>query len=184
MRNSIQNIKSYVFKPTDELLLDANIWLSVYAPRRPGDWRTAVYSRALSDILLAQSRIYIDVLIVSEFINTYARIKFYIQFPDPSSRPHFKRFRQSADFKPIARTIAADVRRILQHCNRVESGFDILNIVDLVDEYGKGGSDFNDQVLAELCKSKGLTLVTDDSDFVNTGLTIVTANKRLLSKKS
>jgi len=88
MRNSVQNIKSYVFKPTDELLLDANIWLSVYAPRRPNDWRAAVYSRALSDMLLAQSRIYIDVLIISEFINAYARIEFYIQFPDSSSRPH------------------------------------------------------------------------------------------------
>jgi len=59
----------------------------------------------------------------------------------------------------------------------------MLNIVALVDEYEKGNSDFNDQVLAELCKSKGLTLVTDDSDFADTGLTIVTANQRLLTRK-
>jgi predicted nucleic acid-binding protein len=183
MRNSVHDVRGYVFKPTDELLLDANIWLSVYAPRRPGDWRATVYSRALSDILLAQGRIYIDVLIVSEFINAYARIKFYIQFPDTGSRPHFKQFRQRADFKPIARTIAADVRRVLRYCDRVESGFDTLDIVALVDEYEKGNSDFNDQVLAELCKSKGLTLVTDDGDFTDAGLKIVTANKRLLSKR-
>jgi len=122
-------------------------------------------------------------LIVSEFVNAYARIKFYIQFPDPSSRPHFKRFRQSADFKPIAQAVAADIRRILQHCNRIESGFDTLDIAALVDEYGKGNSDFNDQVLAELCRSKGLMLVTHDSDFTDTGLTIVTANQHLLTRK-
>jgi len=183
MRNSIQNIQSYVFEPTDELLLDANIWLSVYAPRRPNDWRVAVYSRALSDILLAQSQIYIDVLIVSEFINAYARIKFYIQFPDPSSRPRFKQFRQSVDFEPIAQTIAADTKRVLQYCKRVESEFDTLDVTTLMNEYGKGNSDFNDQVLAELCKSKRLTLVTDDGDFTDTGLTIVTANRRLLSRR-
>lgn len=175
-----KDIRSYVFKPADELLLDTNVWFFIYGPHKPGDRRAVIYSRALKKILEATSRIYIDVLIVSEFVNAYARQKYYIQFPDPGTRPRFKRFRQSADFKPIAQGIAADVRRILQHCNRTESGFGTLDIAALVDEYGKGDSDFNDQVLAELCKSKGLTLVTDDADFASAGLTLLTANRRLL----
>lgn len=182
MKSSAEDIKSYVFKPTDELLLDANVWLFVYGPSKPGDWRAAVYSKALDKMLKAKSRIYIDVLIVSEFINAYARIKYHIQCPDPSTHPHFKRFRQSADFKSVAQDVAADVRRVLQHCTRVESGFEALDINALVDEYEEGDSDFNDQVLAELCKSKGLKLVTNDSDFKDYGLTVVTANRHLLTR--
>lgn len=182
MRSSAEDIRSYVFEPTDELLLDANVWLSVYGPSKPGDWRAAVYSKALDKILKAKSRIYIDALIVSEFINRYARIKYYVQFPDPGTRPHFKRFRQSADFKSVAQDVAADVRRVLQHCTRVESGFAALDINALIDEYEKGNSDFNDQVLADLCKSRGLKLVTDDRDFKGRGLAVVTANRHLLTR--
>jgi len=176
MRNSATDIKNYIFKLTDELLLDANIWLSVYGPSKPGSWRAKVYSKALAKMLRARSKIYIDVLIVSEFINAYTRIEYSLQFPIGTRRPSFKQFRQSMDFKPIA----ADTRRILQHCKRVESEFDTLDITTLINEYGKGNSDFNDQVLAELCRSKGLTLVTHDGDFANVGLTVVTANRRLL----
>jgi len=180
MKSRAEDIRSYVFEPTDELLLDANIWLFVYGPGYdPDNRRVKVYSRALSKMLKAKSRIYIDVLIVSEFINRYARMKQHILNPGVKN---FKRFRQSAAFKPIAQDVAADARRILQHCIRVESGFEALDINALIAEYGKGDSDFNDQVLADLCRSKDLMLVTDDSDFKDYGLPVVTANRHLLTR--
>jgi predicted nucleic acid-binding protein len=181
MKSDVQDISRYVFQATDTLLLDANIWLFVYGPHRPGDRRVAVYSGALAKILRAKCQIYIDVLIVSEFINTYARLKYYIMYPNQHTRPQFKMFRQSSAFKPIAQGIASDVKRVLQHCTRVESGFASLDINALIEEYEKGGSDFNDQVLAELCKSRGLKLITDDKDFKGHDLVIVTANRRLLT---
>ncbi len=170
-------LPGYDFTPEDELLLDTNIWLLVYGPQNPTDQRVAIYSQALADILAAQSRIYITVLIVSEFINTYARLKW--KLVAPHIKP-FKTFRQSPEFKPIARDIAADVKRVLHHCSRIESGFDALDIDDVLDEYAGGGSDFNDQVIAALCKNKKLKLVTDDGDFRGSGIPVVTANKRLL----
>ncbi|MGH8547812.1 MAG: hypothetical protein ACRERU_04290 [Methylococcales bacterium] len=50
----------------------------------------------------------------------------------------------------------------------------------MIDEYAAGDSDFNDQVIAELCKKRGLKLVTDDGDFGRYEISIVTANRRLL----
>jgi predicted nucleic acid-binding protein len=132
-------------------------------------------------MLTAQSRIFIDVLIVSEFINAYARLKYNILRSKSAAPADFKQFRRSAVFKPIAKDIAGDVRQILKHCMRVESGFSTLNIQALITEYEQGDSDFNDQVLADLCRSKGLKLVTDDGDFGAQGLALVTANRRLLS---
>ena len=52
----------------------------------------------------------------------------------------------------------------------------------LMDEYSLGKSDFNDQVLRELCKKKGLTLLTDDSDFRETDIPVLTGNGELLQE--
>lgn len=175
MTHNAEAIASYNFKPSDEFLLDTNIWLLVYAPHSPKDKRVAVYSQALSGIIAAQSRIYIDILIVSEFINAYARLKWRL-----TSCSDFKQFRNSKDFKPVAQDIAADVKRVLQHCRRVDDNFESLEIDSLIDEYATGIFDFNDQILTTLCKKKGLKLVTDDGDFKGQGIPVVTANKRLL----
>ena len=173
-----EEITQYAFAPSDELLFDTNVWLFLYGPQGPKNARAAVYSQALARILAAQSRIYIDVLIVSEFINRYARLEFRLL----SKSDDFKQFRKSAEFKPVARDIAADVKRVLQHCTRVESGFESPAIDALINEYAAGDSDFNDQILTALCKGKGLKLVTDDGDFKGGEIPVVTANQRLLSQ--
>lgn len=178
MANKAFAANDYNFAPDDKLLLDTNVWFFIYGPQKPGDTRAAVYSEVLAKILAARSKVFIDVLIVSEFINTYARLKWNVM-----DKPHgnFKSFRKSRDFKPIAQDISADVKQILKHCLRIESGFDALAIIDLLDEYALGKADFNDQVIATLCREKGLILVTDDGDFRDNEIPIVTANRRLLA---
>ena len=126
-----------------------------------------------NDILNANSQIYIDVLIVSEFINSYARLKWKLVASHIKS---FKAFRNSSYFKPVAQDIAADAKRVVDHCSRIESGFATLTIVDLLTEYAAGESDFNDQVITEICKSNGLTLITNDRDFRSQEIPILTAN--------
>ena len=171
-------ITSYTFTSTDELLLDTNVWLLVYGPQKPGDRRVAVYSGALARILAARSRIYIDVLIVSEFINTYARLQWKLSF---SSFADFKQFRKSTHFQPIAQDIAADMKRVLQHCTRIANGFESLAIDAVLDIYMAGDSDFNDQILAAICQRAGLKLITDDADFKGWDIPVITANRRLLA---
>jgi predicted nucleic acid-binding protein len=181
MAKRAEEISKYIFKSDDELLLDANIWFFLYGPHRPGDPRAAVYSGALARILAAKTQIYIDVLVISEFINTYARLRHNILKGRPGVPRDFKQFRNTSAFKVIARDIAADTRKILINCTCVESGFATLNITSLVNDYAGGDSDFNDLVLADLCKRKAFKFVTDDGDFRGKDLTILTANKRLLT---
>jgi len=180
MTHRVDRITDYDFTSSDALLLDANVWLFVYGPQKPRDSRVDVYSQALAKILAAQSRIYIDVLIVSEFINTYARLRWNFWKAQSASSNDFKKFRKSGNFNPVAQDIAADVKRVLKHCARVENGFESLAIDTLIDEYAAGDFDFNDQILASLCKKDGLKLVTDDSDFKSQGIPVITANERLL----
>lgn len=172
-----REVRKHDFTSSDKLFLDANIWLLFYGPQNPRDTWVDVYSQAFSRMLAATSPIYIDVLVVSEFINTYARQKWKLVSPELDQ---FKDFRRSSEFKLVARDIADDVRRILQHCSRLESGFESLDLGDLLRAYSQGEYDFNDQVITELCKREELTLITHDSDFREIGIPVLTANRRLL----
>ena len=73
MTQKIAAVGQHNFTCQDKLFLDANIWMYLYGPpqnRRSSEVRT--YSKAFKNILKASSQIYIDVLVVSEFINAYA----------------------------------------------------------------------------------------------------------------
>ena len=172
------SVEKYDFQSQDELFLDANIWLYVYGPQNPKSYWVKVYSKAFERILIAKSCIYIDILVVSEFINTYARLKWRLNAPHIKA---FKTFRKSDDFKTIAREIADNTKRVLGHCSKIESDFKTLRIDNLMNDYAAGYSDFNDQVITELCTRKGLKLITNDGDFKGQDITILTANKKLLS---
>ena len=68
----------------------------------------------------------------------------------------------------------------MKEANKIESRFNRVKIDDMLNVYGTGETDFNDQVIAWLCKREGLTLITNDSDFKGQEISILTANQRLL----
>lgn len=173
------DIRSYIFSRDDRLLLDANIWLYIYGPVAYSGWFTDVYSTALRKMRTCGSEIFLDVLVFSEFINAFARLE-YNQM-EPSKKPKdFKEFRRSAAFKPVAEEIAVNAKKISSMALRSDSLFKTMDIRALLTEYEAGDSDFNDLMLAETCKSKGLALITHDADFKGKDLAILTANKNLL----
>ena len=170
------SVGKYRFKSQDKLFLDTNIWFYLYAPQKPNNPWVDVYSKAFGRILAAKSCIYIDILVVCEFINTYARLKWHTN----ASQMQFKTFRNSNAFKPIAQEIANNTKRILSHCSQIENDFKTVKIDDLLNDYATGDFDFNDQMITDLCKRKGLKLITNDGDFKGQGIPILTANNRLL----
>ena len=177
MTYKTSNVRYYNFTAQDKLFLDTNIWLYLYGPAKPRSYWRTIYESVFNRMLRAKSRIYIDVLVVSEFINAYARLK----WRDASSYPNtFKTFRSSSDFKTVAQNIATHIQQIIKHCARIESGFTTLPMNDLLDDYISGDSDFNDQVITEICKNNGFTLITNDGDFKTQEIPILTANPNLL----
>lgn len=177
MKYKTGEVLRYNFTSQDKLFLDANIWLYLFGPREPRNHWNQIYSRAFNRILNANSQIYIDGLVVSEFINAYARTKWRAVASHVRS---FKDFRSSAGFKPIAGDIAAAVEQIMRHCVGIESGFTTLPMNALLSDYATGDFDFNDQVITEICKNNGFTLITNDGDFRTQEIPILTANQSLL----
>lgn len=177
MRYKAGEVRHYNFTSQDKLFLDANIWLYLYGQPKPRSYWRSIYTNPFNRMLRAKSRIYIDVLVVSEFINVYARTQWRTIAPHISS---FKDFRGSTDFKPIAEDITAGIEQIMGYCVRIESGFTTLPINSLFADYSSGDFDFNDQVMTEICKSNGFTLITNDGDFKTQDIPILTANRTLL----
>ena len=170
-------VSDHDFTHQDRLFLDTDIWFYLYGPKGSRRRWVQLYSNIFNRILSAKSKIYIDVLVLSEFINTYSRTQWKFVARHIES---FKDFRNSSDFKPVAQEIGAKVTSILKHCSRIESGFSTLAIDDLITDYAAGNSDFNDQVITEICRSNKLTLITHDGDFRSQEIPILTANSQLL----
>lgn len=180
MPETTRSIDGYTFTASDKLLLDANVWLFLYSPQyRPTDRRAKAYSTALKGMLAAGCTIFLDALVLSEFVNVLARLA-YNGLPDRSRPSDFKTFRKSSSFKPIAKSIADSCRRVLEIAKPIESGFTSLEAADLFRQYETAQSDLNDLLLAHLCRTEALTLVTDDADFRGSGLAVLTANAKLL----
>jgi predicted nucleic acid-binding protein len=178
--SNIQEIRGYPFSKDDRLFPDANVWVSVCGPLGKRNWRTGVYSAALREMRSKGSQIYLDVLVLSEFVNSFARLE-YQQLPPERKPPDFKTFRKSSLFEPVAKDIATEARRMVARTTRCDSLFEALDIAALIAEYEAGHSDFNDQMIREICKAKEFTLVTHDADFKNSGIRILTATGQLLA---
>ena len=177
MKRSPDNITHYSFAAADCLFLDANVWLYIFSPYDIGGHWEPVYSSAFDRLVKAKSQLFTDVLVISEFINTYARVKWkQSDFAGES----FKRFRDSKEFEPVAEEISAHVKKIVAVCLRLESGFADIQTSSLLANYATGKFDFNDQIIAALCRKQRLTLVTNDGDFKSQGVQVLTANQKLL----
>lgn len=176
--SNIQNIRNHQFKSDEKLFLDTNIWLHIYSPVPYTRRRTAIYSRAYRDICLNNCTVYTDVVVISEFIYRYLQIERH-QSLDPKS--DIKSFRKTNAFTAIANDITYNTKRILRSIERINSCFKSINIDLLFNEFEEGKIDFNDIVIEEICKRNELTLITDDGDFKDIDLNILTANNLLLN---
>lgn len=178
MKNKAINATCHAFSAADKLLPDANIWIYLNGPASdPTKWAVQTYSAILGDILNAGAELFLDVLVLSEFINRFARME--MNRLQPGQRD-FKAFRQSAAFAPVALAIQQQTSQILTMCQPLDHPFSEWNHTQMLADFGTGGADWNDQLLVENCRKYGISPLTNDGDFTEGGISVFTANNRLL----
>jgi predicted nucleic acid-binding protein len=183
MIKTSMDIRKYTFCNKDRLFLDANIWLLIYGPVPRSDKDKIfknIYSNSFKNMLINGAQIFVDELILSEFINAFRQLEFKRMKPEFEWSYGFKKFRDSPESVQVTKEIASNARKILKVSLRCDSIFNSANIDAMLNEYEKGHSDFNDQVYLELCKTNGFTFVTNDSDFKDCEVPLLTANSSLL----
>jgi predicted nucleic acid-binding protein len=173
---TVHSIEKYVFPEGKSYFFDTNIWLYIYGPIGWPDQRSDAYSKALKEIMNSDGTIYINCMIISEFINTFARIEFKQQ----TEFTRFKEFRNSLAFRAIAQDIAYNVRKILKNTLACDPEMETIDLPEVMDMFAQGKYDFNDLIFAQICRAKNMVFVTHDKDFSELGVEILTANERLV----
>lgn len=183
MKNRAFDLANWSFSSSDRILPDANFWINVFGPapvvgqrgRRVQD-----YSRAYGQILGAGAEMMLDVLVMSEFVNTVARLEFNANYRSRYGPTGFKQFRNSPDFILVARMIAGECRKIVQRSKRIDHPFSGWDMNDILFSFERGGEDFNDQLITLMAKQKDCLLLTDDGDMTDGDIDVLTANPKLL----
>ncbi|MCC6611671.1 MAG: type II toxin-antitoxin system VapC family toxin [Burkholderiales bacterium] len=184
MSGNIVDASRYAFSDKDRILVDANVWLYLFAPNPPGSPAVRSYSAVFTSIQKGQGKLYLDVLVLSEFVNRYARLEHQIQKGTGAAVSHdFKTFRDSADFVPIAQAIQASVMKIGRYAQLIDHPLTAFDLPAVLTEFATGRRDINDELLAQCCNRHGLMLLTNDADLVHTGITILTTNPQLLRRR-
>ena len=172
----VHSIDEYDFPEGKGYFFDTNIWLYIYGPIGWPDQRSDAYSRALKEIRNSDGTIYINCMIISEFINAFARIEFKQQ----TNFTRFKEFRNSLAFRAIAQDIAYTVRIIHRNTLACDPELQAIDLPKVMDLFEQGKYDFNDLLFAQICRAKNMVFVTHDKDFSELGVEILTANEKLV----
>lgn len=175
------------FDSSQPVFFDANVWLSLYAPPSGGNdpW-AKLYSAVFNRIVDHKTPVLLDATVLSEYINRYCRIEFqaYEDYAHPNSKRTFKEFRSQdfATYKPIAVDAASRVREMFEipTIKRINGDFARMDVSAMLAEFAQGESDWNDQQIVDLCQRNKCSLLTNDADFKDAGINILTCNNKLL----
>lgn len=157
-----------------DIFLDANILIYLFWPTGQYHFEQN-YARVFRNLLRQQNNLFVDFLMISEVINRILRIEH--KKINPTQK--FKDFRNSQDGIDALNDIYIIVKNeILNRFNILGKVFDkqdielFLTIDDL---------DFVDKATVKLCKENTLVLLTNDKDFRNADLDILTGNPNILN---
>lgn len=179
MKNKAYDLTRYKFHKEEPVLLDTNVWLFLFpAPSATPTSHAASYSTALKTMLTAGSRLVMDAMVLSEYLNRYCRIEWNALHK--AAEPDFKRFRKSSSFGSVGQGAATFARGMLKLCTRHDHPFAAADVTQVLADFEAGSNDFNDGMLAETCRHHGWKLVTNDSDFVTGGIEVLTSHPVLL----
>ena len=157
-----------------DVFLDANVLIYLFWPTGQHSFEQN-YARVFSNLLRQGNNLFIDFLMISEVINRILRI----EHKKINPAQNFKDFRNSQDGKNALNDIYITVKNdILKRFNVVGKVFDSQDIENflIVDEL-----DFVDKATVVLCKENALVLLTNDKDFKNVDLDILTGNPHILN---
>ncbi len=155
------------------IFFDANVLIYLFWPTGQHSFEQN-YARVFRNLLRQGNNLFVDFLVTSEVINRILRNEH--QRINPSQK--LKDFRNSEDGKDALDDIYIIVKNdILARFNVVGKAFNSQEIESLlsVDEL-----DFVDKATVTLCEENNFVLLTNDKDFRDCGLDMLTGNPHIL----
>jgi hypothetical protein len=164
-----------------KVLFDANIWIIIngFCGHGPGR-RLNIYSDAYKQLLVRNNKIIVNDYVLGEFTNKSTRFEYALAQQANPALSSFKAYRQSAVFVPTMESIRDTCLHLIEDCEFIRVGRTDFDILEIIKEFCEGKLDFSDLILTQQCFHEDLYLMTDDFDFCDTGLRIITANRKLI----
>ena len=182
MNNKALDALNYPYSHTDKVVVDANVLVSLFSGLEPpGSTPVRKYSQVLKLITRARTQMILDVLVLSEFVNSCVRKQYQLALESGGVWRSFKSYRQSADFPAVAAATAHAAKQIVKLASPIDHEFTSCPLDQILTDFAPGKSDLNDQFLVEVAKREGAFLLTNDTDFTTGGITVLTTHPKLLA---
>jgi hypothetical protein len=121
---------------------------------------------------------------LSEFINFYQRLEFnrYKEEYQKGRNFTFKRdYKKTDDFQNINELIISITRKILGNTEVINSRYLKHDIHVILSGLNERKIDFNDLHIEKICKQNNFFLLTDDGDFRDSDINIISGNQKLFN---
>ena len=162
------------------ILFDANILIYLFWPTGGQEFEKT-YSSLYNSLLKLNAAFYVDFIIISEVVNRAIRIEYGNYLWETSQEAEnysFKRFRDSEDGKELLEDIYMIIEgSILGNFQITGKGFNEMEIREFLKV---DCLDFSDKAIELICKENNFVLLTNDSDFRNSDVDILSLNKQFL----
>lgn len=183
----VEDWNRYPFQKDETVLFDTNVWMKIF-PRIANPQGKNTYADLLAKTLKVGTKVALDVLVLSEFVNAFSRRE-YKRYQEKCARGNlpvegYKEFRNSAGYRSVAKDLSIAVKDLLQTPNliKVDYNFSQINISQIASWLVSQDMDWNDRMIVETCKRNSWVLVTDDGDYLGAGIKVLTGNVTFLTK--
>ena len=157
----------YKINKDEKVFIDTNILIFLFSPDfvSSRDYQVDKYSKILELLITNNNELYINSLVISEFINRCLRIDFEKNFQNENRTKDFKRdYRDSNAYAQTLRIIKKEIKKFLKlNVRQIHDEFDKIDILEELDHLDK--LDFNDLMIVKSIETYGLKLLSDDGDF-------------------
>jgi hypothetical protein len=164
------------------ILLDTNVWLFVDSPYSRRDQSIIdKYTKAVSDILKYKNKIILDHIIISEFSNRFIRAAFEIYKNRNNLTQDFdfkKDYKLTLDYTSTIKIICNRIKGYLTFTNTGNLLAEKADFLKIIDSYQNFFIDYNDAYTIQLCSKHNYFLLTDDADFKEADINIISGNQK------
>jgi len=155
------------------VFIDTNVLLMIFRKNKYNHPRGDKYFEIFTKILAHRLKIFVNEISLSEFY--YAALKVE---RDKSNFPSIKEFRDSEAGIQAREEIFSDMRTMLHRVQYIPSNLPQSEIMNL---FTADSLDFNDKLIAATCRKDNYVLVTDDADYMDTDIEILSANSTMFA---
>lgn len=160
--------------PTDSFFFDTNVWMFIFAPlANARKSKQKDYSAFLKKIMSRGATIWINSLVVAEYVNAVLRLEFkQWKRQKQYNNADFKHdFRPTSEYKSALEAVKLQVADIMSVATKRPDDFHKADIEQILSSM-ESMLDYGDSVLVDSCVKNKMILVTDDSDITGLNLSI------------